>query len=299
MTPPLNNPHPVLARWQRIVIVGPGLIGASFALAVKSAGYAGLVVGIARTRETLDEAKAVGAIDAAYEDLDHAFAPRHTDDELVVIGVPLGAFASVFKQLAPHERPGRVLTDLGSAKASVVHDCRRHYPAPQRFIPAHPMAGSEQQGPGFASADLFVGKPCVLCPDEHTDADALDTVTQTWQTTGAYTLTMSPTEHDRKVAAVSHLPHLLAVLLCNTLEHTGGLELASTGFRDASRLAASNPPMRADILKANRNEIAEALDRFTKELNTLRGELRKDQHEALLQRMQAAKDLRDAWNPPA
>jgi prephenate dehydrogenase len=293
------TPNPILARWQRLVIVGPGLLGSSFALALRAAGYSGRIVGVARSRETLDAAKAVGAIDTGHDSIDAAFGEEHTGDELVILGVPLSAFAHCFKQLAAHERPGRVLTDLGSTKASVIADCRRYYPAPQRFVPAHPMAGSELQGPQHAQATLFRGRPCVVCPDEHTDADALDAARATWALTGAKVLTMNPFDHDRQVAAISHLPHLLAVLLCNTVEQVGGLQLASTGFAGASRLASSNPPMRADILEANRNEIAEVLDRFAKELNTLRGELRKGQRDDLLQRMNAAKQMRDGWDASA
>ncbi|MEM8737536.1 MAG: prephenate dehydrogenase [Planctomycetota bacterium] len=278
---------------QQITIVGTGLLGASVGLGLRAGGFAGQVVGVGRSPTTVERAVAAGAIDRGVQDLAEAVGtPGPT---LVVVAVPVGGFAEIFRDLAPHQRRGMYVTDVGSTKLSVAADAKRYLSQPQFFVPAHPMAGSERQGPDHAEADLFRGRPCVLCPTADTDADALALVTAFWEGLGATLHTMTADAHDRQVAAVSHLPHLVAVLLAHTADDMGPLDLASTGFRDTTRLALSNPPMRRDIIEANRAPIAEALDRLAARLNELRGTIRKAKHTDLLDLLTDAQVIRQAW----
>ena len=299
----MPNPSPELDEVEDVVVVGPGLLGGSVGLGLKAAGWTGRITGVARRRETLDAAVEVGAIDEGLDDLAEALG-RLGVKSLVVVATPLSGFAAVFRALAPFQRRGLVTTDLGSVKKPVAAEAKRHLTQPQFFVPAHPMAGSEKSGPEAASATLFRGRPCVLCPDEATDPGATALVAELFARLGGEVLTMDAAEHDARVAAVSHLPHLVSALLAQTAAAMGAaaaagagagadpLLLASTGFRDATRLALSNPPMRSDIVAANRERIGEALDRFAKGLNQLRGELRKGDHDALLARLEEAQGIR-------
>jgi prephenate dehydrogenase len=213
----------------------------------------------------------------------------------VVVCVPVNRFGDVFRQLAEHQRRGLYITDVGSTKLSVVADARRYLKQPQFFVPAHPMAGSERTGPEHADAELFVGKPCVLCPDDATDPNALRTVHAFWEGLGGLIHRRTADAHDREVAAISHLPHLLSVLLTLSAADAGPLDLASSGFRDVSRLAASNPQMRRDIIAANRKPIGQTLDRFASRLNELRGIVRKGKDDELIALLEEAQATRQAW----
>lgn len=275
--------------------MGTGLLGCSVGLGLRATGFTGELVGVGRSQATLDEAVAVGGIDRGV--LNPGEAVAGVEGKLiVVIAVPVGGFGEVFRGLADHQRRGLVVTDVGSTKLSVVADAKRYLKQPQFFVPAHPMAGSEHSGPEFAQGDIFRGRPCVLCPDHDTDAGALAAVRAMWETLGAAIHTMTADAHDRQVAAVSHLPHLLAVLLAHTADDMGPLDLASSGFRDTSRLALSNPPMRADIVMANRPPIGEALDRLASRLNELRGLVRKGKEADLLDLFTDAQAIRRAWD---
>ncbi|MFN3167119.1 MAG: prephenate dehydrogenase [Phycisphaeraceae bacterium] len=275
----------------RLVIIGPGMLGTSIALGLKRRGFAGRITALGRSRATLDQAGQTGAYDALTDDPAEALA----DATLAVVAVPLSGFRAVFAQVAEHGPPGLIVTDAGSTKASVIADARACLADLSRVIGAHPMAGSEQAGPLAADADLFVDKPCVLTLAEDDDADAVAQVRALWRTLGMSILTMTPEEHDRQVAVVSHLPHLAAVLLVQTADQLGGLDLASTGYRDTTRLASSNPPMRADILLANRDAVAEALDRFIARCADLRDQLNHADRDTLLGLLQDAAEARDAW----
>lgn len=278
----------------QIAVFGTGLLGASVGLGLKAAGYRGSVVGVGRRQETLDRALAVGAIDRGVLD----FAPVAAGTELALIAVPLGGFADVFAMLARHDHPGLYITDLGSTKASVVAAAQT-LPDPGRFCGSHPMAGSEAQGPGAALSDLFRGKPCVLTPGPKTSPQALAMAEALWTTLGMELLYRGPQDHDHAVAAVSHLPHVLAVLLMNTVDECGELALGSTGLRDTSRLASSNPPMRRDILLNNRAAVADTLAVFARQLDAFRTTLGADDtartSDAVLDTLNRAAAVRDRW----
>jgi len=276
---------------ERITIIGPGLLGASVGLGLKRAGYGGTIVGVARRRATLDEAVRRGAIDEATHDLAAAVA----GSGLAIVAVPLGGFDAVFAALAEHDHDGLIITDVGSTKRPVQDAADRRLPDPTRFVAAHPMAGSEQTGPGAAKGDLFEGKPCILCPADGCRPDAVATVEALWSSLGMRLLRMSADEHDRAAAATSHLPHAAACTLVAVAEALGGWGVASTGFRDTTRLASSNPPMRADIMRANRGPLVETIERCRDELAKLAAMVQADDPDALVAWLEARKAARDLW----
>ena len=281
-----------MTDFQHITIVGPGLLGASLGLALKARGYGGLITGVARSRDTLDRARQVGAIDRGETELAAAVAEG---SRLVVVAVPLGHFEAVFKTTAPLQRPGLVVTDVGSTKAGVCDLAGRLLADPAAFVPAHPMAGSERSGPDHADADLFVGKPCVLTPTDATDAHALRRVEAVWQGLGMTVLRMTAADHDAATATVSHLPHALAALLMNVVDERGNLAVASTGLRSTSRLASGHPAMRADILTSNRAALLASLDSFQSHLEALKAALRDGRDDVVLDTLTHAKTVRDRW----
>lgn len=275
----------------RLVIIGPGMLGTSIAMGLKSRGFAGTITALGRRQATLDQASQTGAYGTVTADP----AVALKDATLAVIAVPLSGFRAVFEQIAQHANPGLVITDAGSTKASVVADARACLSDLSRVIGAHPMAGSEKAGPLAGDPDLFVGKPCILTLSESDDPVAVELVSSLWRTLGMRLLTMSPEEHDAQAAVVSHLPHLAAVMLVDVAEALGGLDLASTGYRDTTRLASSNPPMRADILLANREAVGHALDALGRECESLRSLLARGDRDAILEHLNQARDARERW----
>lgn len=277
----------------QLTIIGTGLLGTSVGLALKARGFKGHIVGVARRAATHEQARSVGGIDAGTSEI----APAVRESDLVILAVPLGAFDATFTEIAPAAHDRLVLTDVGSTKSSVLAAAARHLPASlrRRFVGAHPMAGSEQQGPEAADAELFASKPCIITPEPDTDPAALERVEALWTTLGMTLLHMSAAEHDRAVATLSHLPHATAVLLVQVALEQGGWEVGSTGFRDTTRLASSNPPMRADILTANREAILTALSAMRGQLDRLEGLLREGDHERLSALLESSRTARERW----
>ncbi|MFW6059498.1 MAG: prephenate dehydrogenase [Phycisphaeraceae bacterium] len=282
-------------RWlpqiEQVVIVGTGLLGTSVGLALKAGGYAGRVVGVARRAATAEQARAIGGIDVASTELESAVR----GSQLLILAVPLGAFDAMLARIAPLAHDELVLTDVGSTKGSVLAAAHRHLAQPARFVGAHPMAGSEQKGPEAACATLFQGKPCVITPEAETDSAALELVELLWSGLGMKLLRMSADEHDAAVATVSHLPHAMAALLVQVAQQRGGWEVASTGFRDTTRLASSNPPMRADILSANRAAVLEALGVMRERIDALAALLERGDDEAVLALLEESRAARERW----
>lgn len=261
-------------RWDRVTVVGCGLIGASFALALRRAGACGSVAGWDSDPAVLDEALRLGAID----EVDVAFkAGGVSRSDLVYFAAPVGQVVEFLRAGGPHVRPGAVLTDAGSTKAEV---CRA---APQekswRFVGGHPVAGSHLRGPGHARADLFEGAPYVLTPPEDgSDPSALAALGETLTQLGARVCVMRAAEHDRALARLSHLPQLVSCALAATVtEDVDELELsalAGPGYRDMTRLAMSPWGVWRDILATNSTEVADALDALILKLSAAREGLR-------------------------
>jgi prephenate dehydrogenase len=284
-----------VAHPRKVAIVGVGLIGGSFALALRKAGRVQEIVGVGRSRANLDRARALGVIDS---DARLAEAVRGAD--LVFLAMPVGATASVLKEIAPHLGPDIVVTDAGSTKRDVVEAAREALgPGFARFVPGHPIAGAEQSGVDAARVDLYSGKRTVLTPAAETAPAALDTVRELWRACGAEVHEMTPEVHDAVFAAVSHLPHLLAYALVHevaTHEKADLLfEYAASGFRDFTRIASSHPEMWRDICMANHRALLTELGRFESVLAEARRLLEARDAAGLERLFQGARQARNAW----
>ncbi|QQE11690.1 prephenate dehydrogenase/arogenate dehydrogenase family protein [Planctomycetota bacterium] len=280
-----------MTQINQLTIIGTGLLGASVGLAAKQSGFAKKVAGVSRNLESAEKAASVGAIDVPYDKISDSLA----DADLAVIAVPLSGFDYIFSLIAPLQRPDLFITDVGSTKSSVVNSAHHHLTDPSLFLGSHPMAGSEKQGPESASADLFPDKPCILTPENDTNPQVITTVTALWQSLGMNILTMTPKQHDTETAVVSHLPHAAAAMLIQTANTLGGYDVASTGFRDTTRLASSNPPMRVDIMSANRPALITALKQYRENIDNLINILDQDNQNALLKLLNTSMTHRDEW----
>lgn len=281
---------------KRLCIIGVGLIGGSLARALKAAGACGEVVGYGRREAELQKALDLGVIDRAETEISAAVKGA----DVVVLCVPVGSMAAVLAQLKPHLEPQTILTDVGSTKGSVVDAAKKVFgKLPPRFVPGHPIAGTEQSGVEASFAELYNKRRVILTPDPGADTDALETVRRMWQQAGAEVIDMSVLHHDEVLAATSHLPHMLAFTLVDTLarleDHDDIFRFAAGGFRDFTRIASSNPQMWHDICLNNRDALLKMVRRFTLELNTLAGAIETGDSEAILATFQRAKSARDAY----
>lgn len=260
-------------HWSRVVVVGPGLIGGSIGLALKRIGAADTIVGVSRRQSTLDDAIEVGAIDVGSRSLGDAV--RGAD--AVIVCTPVGVIARQVVEIAEafageassgEGGSGVWITDAGSCKASIVREVAAA-PLQIPFVGSHPLAGSEQSGPRAAHADLYDDKLVVVTPTEETPVDQLDAVTRFWRSLGARVERMTPEEHDRKLAATSHVPHLMATALAAATD-ISDLSLAATGWGSTTRIAAGEPELWCDIFLDNRTFILEALAQVEGTLSELR-----------------------------
>lgn len=272
-------------RCERAAVVGVGLIGGSLALAARAAGLVGEVIGIGRSEANLAVARARGIVDRTVAD-PAALGPV----DLVVLAVPLQSTAATAAALAPHLRPGTVVTDVGSVKAPIVAALEAALPAGCPFVGGHPIAGSERAGAAAADAALFQGAPCVLTPTPRTDPAALATVRALWEGVGAHVVEMAPAAHDEALAWVSHLPHALAYALVGALAAVdpGYSALAGGSWRDVTRIAASPAALWRDIFLANADALLAATDAFAAELARLRAAVAARDEAALLTLLERA-----------
>ncbi|MGI4716779.1 MAG: prephenate dehydrogenase [Janthinobacterium lividum] len=258
----------------RLVVVGAGLIGGSFALALKAAGAVRSVAGLGRDPEAMARALALGIVDEVCATPEQAM--RGAD--LVLLAAPVAQTGPILAALLPYLEPHTVITDAGSTKCDVVAAARAMLgPRVGQFVPGHPIAGSESNGPDAAMAGLYRGKKAVLTPLPENDPAEVERVASAWRLCGALVHTLSPEDHDRVFAAVSHLPHLLAYALVDDIAakpHAGMLfQYAASGFRDFTRIAGSSPEMWRDISLANRDALLTELDAYLAQLTTLRARL--------------------------
>lgn len=277
----------------RIAIVGVGLIGGSLARALKRAGEC--VAGYDTDPMALRRACELGVIDEPCADLSRAVEGA----EIVVIAVPLGAVAEIFQGLAGHLDEHAVITDVGSVKGSVVHAAHRYLEQHlSRFVPGHPIAGTEHSGVESSCAGLFHGQRVILTPLAETDPRALERVRLLWRQTGAVVEDMGIDRHDQVFAATSHLPHVLAYALVRAAERVSGrsalVRYAGGGFADITRIASSNPGIWRDIFFANRARLIEMIERFREDLALLRDAIETEDGPAVVAFLDAAKNTRDA-----
>ena len=280
----------------KLVVIGVGLIGGSFALALKKARAVKHVVGVGRTRKNLDSAIELGVIDEASRDAASAVA----DADLVLIGTPVGQMPEVMAQIAPALGPRTVITDGGSTKQDVIEYARRfldgHF---ERFVPAHPIAGTEKSGASAAFPELFRDRNVILAPQDETKPAAVKLVRTAWETCGARIIRLDARRHDEIFAAVSHLPHVIAFALVSMLAkradaasllgHSGG------GLRDTVRIAGSSPEMWRDICVANREALVSLIDAYVEELEIARGAIENADGRALTEMFERARHARSRW----
>ncbi|MBP8284117.1 MAG: prephenate dehydrogenase/arogenate dehydrogenase family protein [Chromatiaceae bacterium] len=281
---------------QQLTVIGVGLIGGSLARALRRAGFVGEVVGCGRSLGNLQRARELGVIDRYHQDPAQAVAGA----DLVFIAVPLGAMAATFAAIRDHLAPGAILTDGGSVKGSVVADARQVFGRlPPRFVPGHPIAGTEQSGVEASFAELYRNRRVILTPLPETDPVATAQVQAMWEACGAEVTQMAVDHHDEVLAATSHLPHLLAYGLVDSLarlrENDEIFRYAAGGFRDFTRIASSHPIMWRDICLANRQALGQMLARFQRELAELAAHVEGGDGEALLAVFERAKAARDRY----
>jgi prephenate dehydrogenase len=281
---------------KQLTIIGIGLIGGSLARALKQAGYCNEIVGCGRDAENLQKALELGVIDRSSTDVAEAV----TGSDMVVVAVPLGAMEACFSAMNGHLSADAVLTDVGSAKASVIAAAKKAFnELPAGFVPGHPIAGTEQSGVEASFAGLYQGRRVILTPIAESAPEATAKVTAMWQQVGATVDEMSVAHHDEILAATSHLPHLLAYGLVDSLVGMDDSEeifqFAAGGFRDFTRIASSDPAMWRDICLANRDALLKVLERYNDDLQALTGFIRQQDGEALQTFFSRAKVARDRY----
>jgi prephenate dehydrogenase len=279
----------------KLAIFGVGLIGGSLALALRQAQACQQIVGFDNELAQLQRAVELNVIDSYCQNA----AQCVQDADMVVLAVPMGAMGPVMSQIVGHLIPGAVVTDTGSSKTSVVAAAKQAFGAvPDFFVPGHPIAGREKSGVDAALADLFVDHKVILTPLENTAPQAMAQVTRMWETAGAQVQTLGVKQHDLVLAATSHLPHVLAYSLVDTLAKTDYVEeifqFAAGGFRDFSRIASSDPVMWRDICLENKSAILDALRQFQTNLNGLAHLIEASDGKALGQLFAEVKQIRDA-----
>jgi prephenate dehydrogenase len=280
------------ARFSQATIIGVGLIGGSLAGVMKSRGMAGTVIGVGRSRENLDTAVKKGLIDRYFTDPKKGVA----GSDLVVLCCPVGLFEAVTKEIKPYLKDQAIVTDAGSVKGALVERLEEILYLKARYVPAHPIAGSERSGAAAADLKLFEGARCIVTPTRNTDLDALEQVTEMWEKAGAVVHRMDPFDHDKIFAMVSHLPHVAAYAMVGALSRMDGGEkaiaYAAGGFKDFTRIAGSHPEMWRDICLMNASNIIEALDSYQESLRHLRELIEKGDGETLKAEFERAQALR-------
>lgn len=262
--------------FEKIALVGIGLIGSSLSHVIRREGLAGHLAVSTRSAETLARAGELDLGDSYHADAVSAV----TDADLVIMSVPVGASGPVAQQFASAMKPGAILTDAGSTKGSVVRDVSPHVPEGVHFIPGHPIAGTEQSGPDAGFASLFESRWCILTPPDNADRQAVAQLTTFWEACGSTVDTMDADHHDMVLAIVSHLPHIIAYNIVGTADDletvtkTEVIKYSASGFRDFTRLAASDPTMWRDVCLANKDAILEMLARFSEDLSALQRAIR-------------------------
>jgi cyclohexadieny/prephenate dehydrogenase len=258
--------------FRRLALLGIGLIGSSVARIARERGdLADEIVANARTQATLDRVVELGIADRV--ELDPARAVEGAD--CVMLCAPVGAYAGLAAAIAPHLAPGAIITDVGSTKQSVLRDVAPLVPEGVHFVPAHPVAGTEFSGPDAGFSTLFQGRWALITPLPGTDEAAVEKIEELWRRCGSMVERMEPAHHDRVLAIVSHLPHLIAFTICSTAEDLAGesqqqvLKFAASGFRDFTRIAASDPVMWRDVFLNNREALLEMLARFTEDAQAM------------------------------
>jgi cyclohexadieny/prephenate dehydrogenase len=275
-------------------LVGVGLIGSSIARAARAQGVVGEIVATARSAATRRRVVELGLADRVVET--NAAAAAGAD--LVILCVPVGACGAVAEEVGPHLERGATISDVGSVKAAVLHDMAPHLPEGVHFVPAHPVAGTENSGPDAGFAELFVGRWCILTPPDDADPAAVERLAAFWRALGAHVETMPAAHHDLVLAITSHLPHLIAYTIVGTADELAEvtrsevLKFSAGGFRDFTRIAASDPTMWRDVFLANKDAVLEMLGTFSEDLSQLTRAIRRGDGDALFDHFTRTRAIR-------
>jgi cyclohexadieny/prephenate dehydrogenase len=267
----VSNPH-----FDRVALIGLGLIGSSLSHVMRREKLAGHIAGHARSQETRDIARQNGLVDSIHE----TAAEAVRDADLVILCVPVGANAAVAREIGPALKPAAIVTDVGSVKTAVVRDVKPYMPEGVHLIPGHPVAGTEQSGPLSGFAELFANRWCILTPLPDSDPAQVDRLEAFWRACGSNVERMNPEHHDIVLAITSHLPHLIAYNIVATaadvedVTNSEVIKFSAGGFRDFTRIAASDPTMWRDIFLSNKDAVLEMLGRFSEDLSVLQRAIR-------------------------
>ena len=280
--------------YDRVALIGLGLIAGSMAHAMRRAGLAGEIVGTARSAETRAIAEEIGLVDRVTETAAEAVEGA----DLIVLAVPVGAMAAVAEDIAPHLKPGATITDVGSVKAAVVEAVGPHVPEGVHFVPGHPLAGTEHSGPQSGFAELFDHRWTILVPLEGADTDAVARLRALWEGMGAFVDEMDMDRHDLVLAVTSHAPHLIAYTMVGVADDlrrvtdSEVVKYSAAGFRDFTRIAASDPTMWRDVFLTNKEATLEILGRFTEELFALQRAIRTGDGDQLFDYFTRTREIR-------
>jgi cyclohexadieny/prephenate dehydrogenase len=280
--------------YNRLALIGVGLIGSSIARAARLQNVAGSIVATARSPATRRRIAELGLADQVVETNAAAVAGA----DLVIVSIPVGACGEVAKEIGPYLAPGATVSDVGSVKGAVVRDMAPHLPGNVHFVPAHPVAGTEFSGPDAGFAELFVNRWCILTPPDGTDPAAAEKLATFWRALGANVETMTPDHHDLVLAITSHLPHLIAYTIVGTAAELGEvtrsevLQFSAGGFRDFTRIAASDPTMWRDVFLANKDAVLEMLGRFNEDISALTRAIRNGDGEKLFEHFTHTRAIR-------
>ncbi|HET7885456.1 MAG TPA: prephenate/arogenate dehydrogenase family protein [Bradyrhizobium sp.] len=284
-----STPH-----FDRIALIGFGLIGGSIARAARAQGLATEIVTTARSAKSRARVAELGIVDRVVETNIEAVS----NADLVILCIPVGACGPVAAEIAPHLKQGAIVSDVGSVKASVVKDMAPHLPANVHFVPAHPVAGTENSGPDSGFAELFINRWCILTPPEGTEPSATTKLRAFWAALGAKVEIMTPEHHDLVLAITSHLPHLIAYTIVGTADELAQvtssevIKFSAGGFRDFTRIAASDPTMWRDVFLANKDAVLEMLGTFNEDLSKLTRAIRRGDGEALFDHFTRTRAIR-------
>ena len=284
-----TDPH-----FNKIALIGFGLIGGSIARAARAQGLAKRIVTTARSEKTRARVSELGIVDRVVD----SNAQAATDADLVILCIPVGACGPVAQEIAGHLKPGAIVSDVGSVKGAVVREMAPHLPGSVHFVPAHPVAGTEHSGPDSGFAELFINRWCILTPPEGTDPHAVERLGEFWTALGARVEVMTPDHHDLVLAITSHLPHLIAYTIVGTADELEGvtqsevLKFSAGGFRDFTRIAASDPTMWRDVFLTNKDAVLEMLGTFNEDLSKLTRAIRRGDGEALFEHFSRTRAIR-------
>ncbi len=284
-------------HFRRVAIIGVGLIGGSVAMVLKKMGLADEIIGAGRRKNNLQKAKRLGVIDGYSLNLQKAVKGT----ELIVLATPVGSFEKIAEEIGPALKEGTIVTDVGSVKGRLMESLENILPKRVRYVGTHPIAGKERSGIEAASANLFQGTKCILTPTRRTDPDALKTIKALWKKAGAKTISIDPYRHDMIFGAVSHLPHIVAYCLVNTVmdfEKDEGqfIRYSAGGFKDFTRIAASHPEMWRDICLLNRDNLIVMVKRFQKTLDNIRDAMESGDGLILYKEFNRARKVRSRLN---